>query len=76
MPPMTISEDGNIPSIIQTECPNCGWLTAIPVKFSDGPTIDYEGMCTGSIRASAPETLCKTKILITYTIPEESDRGP
>ena len=75
---MTISEDGNIPSTIQVECPNCGRVTSIPMKFSDGPTIDYQGMCTGSIRVKGQlsPTLCKTAILITYTIPEESDRGP
>ncbi len=70
-----ISEDGNIPPSIQVECPNCGRVTSVPVKFSDGATIDYEGMCTGSIRAHTQETLCKTSILITYTIPEESPVG-
>ena len=68
---MTISEDGNIPPAIQVECPNCGRITSIPVKFSDGPTIDYEGICTGTIRAQAREAPCKTSILITYTIPED-----
>jgi len=75
---MTISEDGKIPPTIQVECPNCGLVTSIPMKFSDGPTIDYEGMCTGSIRGKGmpSPTLCKTTILITYSIPGESDHGP
>ena len=71
---MTISEDGQIPPTIQVECPNCGLVTSIPMKFSEGATIDYDGMCTGSIRTSGHQTLCKTAILITYTIPEEPDR--
>ncbi len=75
---MTISEDGQIPPTIPVKCPNCGQVTSIPMKYADGSTIDYEGTCTGSIRVTgrtAP-TLCKTRILITYTISEESDRGP
>ena len=71
---MTISRDGKIPPTIQVECPNCGLITSIPMKFSDGATIDYEGLCTGSTRP--PEVLCRTSILITFTIPEESDRSP
>ena len=75
---MTISKDGQIPPTIPVKCPNCGRVSSIPMKYAHGATIDYEGMCTGSIRVtgrSAP-TPCKTTILITYTIPEESDRGP
>ena len=75
---MTISEDGEIPPTIQVECPNCGQVSSIPMKYADGATIDYEGTCTGSIRVKGQPspTLCKTAILITYSIPEESDRGP
>ena len=56
----------------RSSAPNCGLVTSIPTKFSDGDAIDYEGMCTGSIRdPSRPsDTLCKTSILITFTIPE------
>ncbi len=75
---MTISKDGEIPPTIQVECPNCGRVSSIPMKYADGATIDYEGTCTGSIRVTGRPlpTLCKTAILITYSIPEESDRGP
>ncbi len=73
-----ISQDGKIPPAIQVECPNCGRISSIPMKYTDGATIDYEGICTGSIRAKGQPspTLFKTAILITYTIPEELDRGP
>ncbi len=75
---MTISEDGEIPPTIEVECPNCGRVSSIPMKYTNGATIDYEGMCTGSIRVTArpAPTPCKTTILITCTIPEESDRRP
>ena len=48
------------------------------MKYAGGATVDYEGTCTGSIRGKEmpSPTLCKTAILITYTIPEESDSGP
>ena len=73
---MTISEDGQIPPTIPVKCPNSGQVSSIPLKYADGATIDYEGTCTGTIRASAPERFCNAEILITYTIPEEPDRGP
>ncbi len=73
---MTISEDGKIPPTIPVKCPNCGRVSSIGLKYSDGATLDYEGTCTGSISASAPERFCNTAILITYTIPEEPDRDP
>jgi|AP95_1055475.scaffolds.fasta_scaffold09858_3 hypothetical protein len=75
---MTISEDGKIPPTIPVKCPNCGRVSSIPMKYADGATIDYEGTCTGSIRAKGQPspTLCNTAILVTYTIPEASDRGP
>ena len=67
---MTISEDGQIPPTIPVKCPNCGQVSSIPMKYADGATIDYEGTCTGTIRASARERFCNAEILITYTIPE------
>ncbi len=75
---MTISEDGKTPPTIPVKCPNCGQVLSIPMKYAHGATIDYEGICTGSIRVTGQPspTICKTAILITFTIPDASDRGP
>ena len=66
---MTISEDGKIPPAIQVECPNCGRTASIQLKYSEGATIDYEGMCMSTLRASSD--FCKTSLIITITLPEE-----
>ncbi len=66
---MTISRDGKIPPSIEVKCPNCGLRSAIPLKYVDGATIDYEGMCKVAI--NAPDGLCNTALLITVTLPEE-----
>ena len=61
--PVAIIRDGKIPPVVQVQCPNCGQVTSIPLKHSDGPTIDYEGRCTG--RLLSPVGFCNTSLLIT-----------
>ena len=69
---VAISEDGKIPPAIQVECPNCRLATSIPLKYSEGSTIDYEGTCIGRLRASSGD-FCKTSLIITVTLPGERD---
>ena len=71
---MTISRDGKIPPSIEVKCPNCGLQSAIPLQFSDGNTIDYEGTC--KVFIESPDTLCNTSLLITVTLPEEPEDNP
>ena len=74
MTSVVISRDGQIPPTIQVECLNCGLVTSIPMKYSDGATFDYEGTCTGRLRPTVG--LCRTSLLITVTIPEELVNAP
>ncbi len=66
---MTISRDGRIPPSIEVKCPNCGLRSGIPLKYSEGNTIDYEGTCKVAI--NPPDGLCNTALLITVTLAEE-----
>ena len=68
---MTINRAGRIPPSIEVKCLNCGLRSAIPLKYSDGATIDYEGTCTVTIESSGD--LCNTALLITVTLAEDPE---
>ena len=62
-----VSRFGEMPSIFRVECPNCGTNVDEPLRYTDGSTSDYEGVCDALLEDGDP---CGVSLLLTVNIPE------
>ena len=65
-----VSRYGELPSTVRVQCPNCGVLAAISLKYTEGDTGDYEGECDAGLKGGR---LCGASLLLTVTIPEDAE---
>ena len=64
-----VSPYGELPSTVRVQCPNCGVFAAISLKYTEGDTGDYEGVCDAELEGGG---LCGASLLLTVTLPEEA----
>ena len=62
------SHQGDFPVTIRVECPKCGYFNPLALKFAEGNTADYEGVCESELEAGG---LCGAVLLVTVTVPED-----
>ncbi len=60
------------PSSIRVECPNCGGFSPVALRYVEGGTADYEGVCESELET---EGLCGVALLVTVTLPEEEEEA-
>ena len=53
---------------IRVECPRCGFFSPMALRFTEGSTGDYEGVCESELEAGG---LCGAALLVTVTVPED-----
>ena len=44
-----VSRYGELPSTVRVQCPNCGVFASISLKYTEGDTGDYEGVCDAEL---------------------------
>ena len=65
-----ISHQGEFPSTIRVECPNCGQLGPLALRYAEGSTAEYEGLCESELEGGR---LCGAALLVTATRTEDLD---
>ena len=63
-----VSRQGELPSSIRVECPNCGFFSPVALSYAEGTTADYEAVCESELGAGG---LCGAALLVTVTVPED-----
>ena len=64
------SSQGELPSSIRVECPNCGFFSPLTLMFFEGGTGDYEGMCESELPSGGP---CGAALLVPITLSENTE---
>ena len=65
---MMANRQGEFPPTIRVECPNCGFFTSVALRYAEGNTADYEGVCKSELAAGG---LCGAALLFTVTVAED-----
>ena len=63
-----VSRQGEFPPSIRVECPRCGFFSAVALRYAEGNTADYEGVCESKLETRG---LCGAALLLTVTVPED-----
>ena len=63
-----VSRSSEISPTLGVECPNCGAQATVALKYTQGETSDYEGLCVEELEGGSP---CGTSLLLTVTLSEE-----
>ena len=64
-----VSRYGELPSTVRVQCPNCGVFASISLKYTEGDTGDYEGVCDAELEGGG---LCGASLLLTVSLPKEA----
>ena len=64
------NNQGEFSPTIRVECPRCGYFGPVALRFAEGNTVDYEGVCESELEAGG---LCGAAILVTVTVPEDHE---
>ena len=64
-----VSRYGELGTTVRVQCPNCGVLAAISLKYTEGDTGDYEGVCIAKLEGGG---LCGASLLLTVSLPKEA----
>ena len=62
------SRQGKFPPTIRVECPSCGLFSPVALRYAEGGTADYEGVCESELATGG---LCGAALLVTVTVPED-----
>jgi hypothetical protein len=62
------SHQGELQPTIRVERPKCGYFTAVALRYAEGDTAHYEGLCESELVAGG---LCGVALLVTISLPEE-----
>ena len=63
-----VRRQGEYPPSIRVECPSCGFFSPVTLRYSEGNTADYEGVCESELQGGG---LCGAALLVTLTVPED-----
>ena len=63
-----VRRQGEYPPSIRVECPNCGFFGPVSLRYAEGNTADYEGVCESELQSGG---LCGAALLVTLTVPED-----
>ena len=63
-----VTQQSEFPPTIRVECPSCGFFNPVALRFAEGNTADYEGVCESELEAGG---LCGAALLVTVTVPED-----
>ena len=61
-----VSRNCEMPSTLRVQCPNCDANTQLSLRYTDGSTSDYEGVCDSRLKDGDP---CGVSLLLTVEIP-------
>jgi len=62
------NRQGEFSPDIRVECPQCGCFSPVTLRYAEGNTGDYEGVCESELEAGG---LCGAALLVTVTVPED-----
>ena len=58
----------DFPSSIRVECPNCGQLGPVAIRYAEGNTAEYEEVCESELEGGR---LCGAALMVTVTRTED-----
>lgn len=64
-----VSRYGELPSTVRVQCPNCSVFASISLRYTEGDTGDYEGVCDAELEGGG---LCGASLLLTVSLPKEA----
>ena len=64
-----VSRYGKLPSTARIQCPNCGGVVAVSLRYRERNTGDYEGVCADELESGG---LCGATLLLTVSLPKKA----